>query len=381
MPLQKPRALCLAHSLCCSLFLLASLNVSAASQIVQGEIKGAPYQIEIPETWNGDLVMLQHGFVFPGPGLTLPPADHAYFDPLSTELAARGYAVAYSAFRTNGWAIQEGAKDTSALAKHFDEAFGPAENTYLIGYSMGTQIGDMLVRKGPQKDRFAGHLAVCASLGGATLLTNYSNDGWVLFDYFFPGVLPGEPITTGFDFFGIWFSEILPAIQANPVAATEYASVMGIPWNSPPERDFAVLLSLIIIGDGMLGIQDSAKGNFFDNQFTVYSGSSDDMALNEGVARYEADPRAQEYLRRYYDPTGSLGHTRVLHLHETRDPIVNLQLHVSAYHQVLEAAGESGQYVLRTKDQSNHCGFSNDEILASFDDLVEWVETGVAPTP
>ena len=355
--------------------------LSAATQVVQGEIKGAPYQIEVPDNWNGDLVLLQHGFVFPGPGLTLPPADHAYFDPLSAELAARGFAVAYSAYRTNGWAIQEGAKDTSALAKRFDEQFGPAANTYLIGYSMGTHIGDMLARKGPQKERFAGHLAVCAPLGGTTVLTDYSNDGWVLFDYFFPGVLPGEPITSGYNFFEIWFSEVFPAIQANSAAATEYASVMRIPWNDPFERDFAILLSLLITGDGMQGIQDKARGNFYDNRFTVYSGSSDDVALNAGVARFEADPQAREYIGRYYDPTGSLGQTKVLHLHETRDPIVNMQLHVSAYHRVLEAAGETGQYVLRTKDQSNHCGFTNEEVLASFDDLVEWVETGIAPTP
>lgn len=381
MTLQTPRSTQLAHSLLFTLLLLASLPSYAASLIVQGEIKGAPYQIEVPEEWNGDLVLLQHGFVFPGPGLTLPPADHAYFDPLSAELAARGFAVAYSAYRSNGWAIQEGAKDTSALAKQFDQQFGPAENTYLIGYSMGSEIGDMLIRKGPQKDRFAGHLAVCAPLGGASVLTDYANDGWVLFDYFFPGVLPGDPITSGFNFFEIWFSEIYPAILADSAAAIEYASVMGIPWNDPGERDFAILLSLIIIGDGMQGIQSKAGGNFYDNQFKVYSGSADDRSLNEGVARFAAEPHAEEYLRRYYDPTGSLGRTRVLHLHESRDPIVSLQQHVSAYYHVLEAAGETDQYVLRTKDQSGHCDFSNEEVLASFNDLVNWVETGVAPTP
>ena len=69
------------------------------------------------------------------------------------------------------------------------------------------------------------------------------------------------------------------------------------------------------------------------------------------------------------------------YLHETRDPIVNMQQHVAAYQLLLEAAGETDRYVLRTKSQSYHCGFTNDEVLAGFDDLVEWVETGIAPTP
>jgi len=372
------------HHLPRSLFLLLVMGTStplAARQVLQGEIEGAPYRIEVPDDWNGDLVLLQHGYIFPGAKITIPPADHAFFNPLSAELAARGFAVAYSAYSTNGFAVKEGAKDTVALAQHFEQQLGAPGDTYLIGFSMGAQIGDMLIRQGPQKGRYAGHLAACAPLAGSTALVGYSYDARVLFDYFFPGVLPGNVLTSDFDFFSVWFSEVHPAIVADPAATSEYMAVMDIPWTDPVQRDLAALMSLVVVGGGSQDFQDKAKGNPYDNRSRVYSGSSDDLSLNAAVDRFEADPRAVQFMRRYYDPAGSLGRTRVLHLHDSRDPTVPLEVQESAYQRVLEAAGETDQYVLRTFDRSKHCSFSNEEILTGFDDLVQWVKSGVAPTP
>jgi hypothetical protein len=58
---------------------------------------------------------------------------------------------------------------------------------------------------------------------------------------------------------------------------------------------------------------------FFDNRSTVYTGSSNDAALNAGVARYAASPEARAYLRQWYEPNGKL-RVPMLTLHAERDP-------------------------------------------------------------
>ena len=70
----------------------------------------------LPEAWNGRLVLYAHGFVDPEAPIALPDVAPADVAPWVVELRERllraGYAVAYSSYAENGWAVKDGAERT-----------------------------------------------------------------------------------------------------------------------------------------------------------------------------------------------------------------------------------------------------------------------------
>src|SRR5258705_3224519 len=89
---------------------------------LSGELHGAPYRIRAPAVWNGTLLVYAHGY--------RDKADHpGEIDNRSVELApapalippllAQGYALAGSAYKDNGWSIDDAIKDTKELTGFF----------------------------------------------------------------------------------------------------------------------------------------------------------------------------------------------------------------------------------------------------------------------
>ena len=95
---------------------------------------GAGYKIEVPDDWNGDLVLYAHGFR--GTGLELTVSDPR----LRRYLVTHGYAWAASSYSTNGYDVRQGVKDTHALGELFNGLVGHPRRTYLTGHSMGGHI-------------------------------------------------------------------------------------------------------------------------------------------------------------------------------------------------------------------------------------------------
>src|SRR5438445_13626314 len=93
-----------------------------------GVINGAEYAMFVPPAWNGRLILYAHGFVDPGAPIALPDAAPADVAPWVVQLRATllraGYAVAYSSFAENGWAVKDGAARTHALRDLFSSRFG-----------------------------------------------------------------------------------------------------------------------------------------------------------------------------------------------------------------------------------------------------------------
>ncbi|MCM3870165.1 MAG: hypothetical protein ND895_05640, partial [Pyrinomonadaceae bacterium] len=89
---------------------------------LSGELFGAPYRIRVPAVWNGTLLVYAHGYRdkadHPGE-VDNRNADIAPSAALETALLAGGYALAGSAYRENGWAVDEGIKDTRNVALLF----------------------------------------------------------------------------------------------------------------------------------------------------------------------------------------------------------------------------------------------------------------------
>ncbi|AZM47911.1 hypothetical protein DMB38_20830 [Streptomyces sp. WAC 06738] len=128
----------------------------------EGSIDGAPYRIEVPEDWNGTLVLFSHGYYvadYLPEGVQL--AAYA-----STErwLLARGYALAASEYkgRGPGYAVEDALVDQMALLRHFEKEVGKPRRTLSAGMSQGAAVAGQLAERYP--GTFAGTAGMCSEV-------------------------------------------------------------------------------------------------------------------------------------------------------------------------------------------------------------------------
>jgi hypothetical protein len=98
----------------------------------------------------------------------------------------------------------------------------------------------------------------------------------------------------------------------------------------------------------------------------VYSGSSDDAALNAGVARFTADPVAVSNLSQF--ETSGVLTIPLVTLHTTSDPIVPVGQE-SRYADKVSQARASGFLTQTAIERYGHCSFEAAELLAAFSAL------------
>lgn len=336
---------------------------------------GSLYKLFYPAEWNGDLVMYSHGYVAPGEPIALPEVD-----PLPALLTGFGFGVAYSSFSENGYAIKDAVQRTRQLRGIFASRFGMPNRTYLAGHSEGALIALMLAEQNPKL--FDGALPMCGLVGGGPLQVEYLLHLRVLFDHFYPGVIPGTvfDVPEGLDFEAHVVPAVTLAILANPFPAIEMAGVdqLEIPFLSIAELIESILSGLYYDIVGTEDLLGRTHGRIMaGNLDTQYSGSLDDAALNAGVQRYEATPDAANYLEHWYQPDGRLA-IPVVTLHTTRDGAVPF-FHEAAYAAVVAAAGRSDMLLQRSVDGFGHCAFTVAAQVSAFVALRSWVETGVKP--
>src|SRR5438105_1280601 len=83
-----------------------------------GVLNRAAFRIEVPDNWNGDLVMYAHGYPGEGPQLTVSPSyNRAHF-------IAQGFAWAASSCSANGYDPDVCVTDTLALRDYFIHHWG-----------------------------------------------------------------------------------------------------------------------------------------------------------------------------------------------------------------------------------------------------------------
>lgn len=362
-------------------------SVPGVQEVVGVTGPGSSYALFVPDGWNGELVVYAHGYVQPFLPVSFPDDE---FAGLRDWLLVNGFAVAYSSYSHTGYAVKDGALRTHQLNGLFAETFGEPARTYLFGISMGGLVVNLLSeRHGAQYD---GTLAACGVLGGGMLNATYVANFRVLFDYFFPGALPGSlyALPAGYLVIppnpdigypgsdGFW--AIYNAVGANPLRAMEMAGIdqLDLAYNGFTElmTSFLHVLGYQVNGANALTEQLHGHG-FFDNSTITYSGSTDDAAVNAGVARYSADPDAVNYLTHWYEPTGDIRAPFVT-IHTTRDPLVPVAAEDSFALRVAES-GASDLLLQRTVDSFGHCGFGAPDLPAAFMSLVQWVRTGVKP--
>ena len=104
-----------------------SANMTSASSVWSRQLTGstgscALYAFFVPTNWNGDVVYYAHGIVDAALPVALPTGDG--FPDLRDALGQLGYAVAYSSFSENGWAVKDGVESTHQLREVFAKSVG-----------------------------------------------------------------------------------------------------------------------------------------------------------------------------------------------------------------------------------------------------------------
>jgi pimeloyl-ACP methyl ester carboxylesterase len=351
-----------------------------------GEKNGAPYAMFVPAAWNGRLVLYAHGFVDPEAPIALPdvaPTDVApWVVELRETLLASGHAVVYSAYSENGWAVKDGSERTHELRNEFILRFGKPRRSYIIGRSLGALITLMLAEKFP--DSYHGALALCGPVAGGWGQTTYIGHARVLFDFFFPGVIPGDTVTVpplDYSSDSPLVQSIVGAIVTNPQAAVALASVdqIELPWTSFPELVNSIVR---VLGYHVRGTNDllarTGGHSPFDNSNTSYTGlGAFDPVLNAGVGRFVGEREGFDYLMNFYQPRGLLRFP-LLTLHTTLDPDVPFA-HEKFLATIVANAGTSKWLAQQHYQRYGHCNFSPAEAASAFSRLVTWTETKKKP--
>lgn len=342
---------------------------SAAPKVEIGAINGAAFRIDIPDNWNGGLVVYCHGY---NQAPITYKADVAI--PFLAAFTDQGYAVAQSGYATGGWAIQEAAVDTESLRRYFISKHGVPKETYVTGHSMGGFLTMMLMETYPQV--YDAALPMCGPLAPSeSFQSRGAFDALVLFNYYFPGILP-DPTKIPKDFVkGTGDKALVAKISDALDAAPDKAGSLRHQNNLKANKDLAGTLAFLVYL--VKEISERSGGNPFDNRNVIYSGFLDDNTLNSAIPRYAADPHAIAYLRANYTPTGKIAKP-MLAIHTTYDPLVPVTI-PNTYSTLVELAGTQSLFVQQFVKHDGHCAILPAEISHGFSELREWKNSGIRP--
>jgi hypothetical protein len=347
------------------------------SQRLWGKLGGAGYRIEVPENWNGKLVMWAHGYR--GTGLELTVDNH----PLRAFLVANGYAWAASSFTKNGYDPAQGVTDTNALRGLFVTRFGEPDRTYITGASLGGHIAAVIAEHpGSQYD---GAAAVCGNLA------DYEQ-----FDYYLDFNAAAQTLSgvgQTYPYAADYLTSQVPATKAALGPAfpfvlnsqgNAFKSLVELRsggvrpvfeqgwlyWNGVVPGDF-------VFGAGTMPVQ---LGIAVQNANVVYQFDSDpvlsaaESSFNTLVQRVTATTTS----RRKLPITSGALKVPMLTLHTLGDLYVPFRTEV-VYAQRVAQKGKSDLLVQRATRDVGHCTFTPVELTTAFLDLVDWVEAGVKP--
>jgi len=400
-------------SLVASLFLAATPASAAAVANFTGVIDGAQFQIDVPQPWNGTLVLWSHGYEVPSPAPRGTPADAP--EPVSKQwLLGHGYALAASGYSQQGWALEQAFHDQVAVLDHFDSlGFGHPRRTIAWGASLGGIITAGLLQLNP--GRFDGAIPLCGVLAGGVGVWNVGLDGEFVFKTL---VAPDSPlqlvnITNPLANFAL-ASGLLLAAQSTAQGRARLAlgaAGSDVPgWFTPgslqPARtDFAAREQNQFLWDqnpdfffsfalrqelearaggnpswntGVNYREQLARSINQDEVRALYDAAGLDLEKDletlDQTPRIAADPGAVDYLKRFIIFNGEIRQP-VLTMHTIGDGLV-LNQDEQAYASVVRAAGNERLLRQTFIDRAGHCAFTPAELVGAFTTLVGRVQTG-----
>lgn len=318
-----------------------------------GTLHNAAYRIDVPEHWNGDLVMLLHGYQPVGAPTTTPmtPADP------TPVFLKKGYAVAQSQFASQGWAVGDAIADNERLRQFFIKTYTKPAHTYIYGFSLGGMEVAASIERYPHA--YTGAMITCGlTVSTPDILDRGVVTSLVAFDALIPGVIPdlaapGSPYAMDAD-------AISKAVQAHP----REAALLAKRLEEQPETLPTLALYYMVLRE----IEARAGGMPVDNRKEVYSGFGDDAAFNRKVHRYTGSPAAMAYAQRNVTLTGHIAVPLVMQWNAFDQTIPN-RFH-GVYPDQVRAAGKGNLLTVLDPVGESHCDFTDEQTAETFDTLV-----------
>jgi hypothetical protein len=374
---------------------------------LSGELHGAPYRIRVPAVWNGTLLVFAHGYRDKADHLGEVDNRNADIAPnaaLEAPLLAAGYALAGSAYRDNGWAVEEGIHDTKDLTVLFRHLVGQPDRTILWSVSLGSIIGlESMERFGGIYD---GALCMCAPAAGSTRIWDAGLSLYLAYDVVF-----GTPSTWGtvgevrnnIDFETEVFPKLLAEVS-NPANFPRFEFVRlvgGTPGRGltpPPPPLFYpgwLFTDMAFLTEFRAELQRRAGGPYVQNLDHSYSlSAAERLYLNSlGVPDFVIDgwlaqmnartnisapPAPRNYVEHFATFKGKIKNP-VLTMHTIIDPLV-VVANESAYAETVADAGRSNRLFQTYTTGNGHCAFTGPQILTAVSAIDSWVRTGTRPT-
>ena len=356
-------------------------TVALADTTITGVKQGAFFQITVPTVWNGGLVINNHGFDFN------PPAPNPGLGPLAPLQLAQGYAVAASSYSNCCWTLFSTKRDINRLIEIFEDNFGAPDDVILHGFS----LGGIVTAQGIEKLDVApvGAYPACGALAGSR-----SWDGAIDLRLVYDaicGAVPGGSLpggATGLPAPGFppGLSQVAIATAVNTCTGvllppafrtpaqqarlTQLMSVTTLPQNF-------IVTDMVFVTNGLSNLifapdkLDGGQG--VGNVGVTYN----DPGIDASIQRVAYDNQAHKDLEKNYTPKGEVGATKIVSIHTDGDGLVIIEQE-KEYQDVVPA----GNLTTAIVDESGntHCGFTNPELVAGWEELRDWIGGGPQPT-
>jgi pimeloyl-ACP methyl ester carboxylesterase len=361
-----------------------------------GYADGAAYRIEIPDDWNGTLLLWARGvggLNDAGTGFTTQIGFGGY--PPGRELVTSfGAGWAASTYAETGYAPARGVDDLLTVKEIAEAEVGPAQWTYCVGASMGGGTAQLMAQEFP--DEIDGALAFCGALSNVEIVDYLAS--WHAIAHWLIGEAPAATDASGLigwaaalgsgddgglhlSPLGEQFAAVIEELSGGPrwgfreglARQWQINFALGaLYWPAMAARG-PLPAGAILPHDGSLLA--------FDTRDVVYGAPPeagvDVDRLNEEVVRFQAPPGLRA------DPalgvaSGFLG-VPLLTIKTSGDLWTPISLDRS-YARKVEAAGYGDLLVQRAVRRAGHCNFTElREMQPALLDLTRWVTEGVRP--
>jgi hypothetical protein len=364
---------------CALLALFSFATTAVANTTITGEKKGAFFTITVPDAWNGDLVISNHGFDFdapePNPGLGA----------LAPVWLSEGFAVAASSYSQCCWAVFQAHRDIKRMVEVFEDNFGTPDRVYVSGGSLGGIVTAQVVEKLQSSMNIVGAYPFCGAMAGSRSWDG-GYDLRLTYDVICGGVAPIPGGATGLPAPGHPDS---PISIFDTLLATN--ACMGVPFGGGLPGSAARLAQFVastqlpvsfVAGDMVFGTHGVSNVIFEAGKLDGEQGMTNigvtynDPVVDANIQRVTADKQARKRLERNFTPKGDVGDVKIVSLHTDGDGLVIVEQEqpyrdsVPAENLTLAIVDEAG---------NTHCGFTEAEIVSGWEALLAW--TNGAPQP
>jgi len=370
--------------------LLATLSLALIATTAQADTVlegatdgGALIKIQVPDTWNGSLVIYNHGFDL---GAIVPSTPD--LGPLAGLMLAQGYAVAASSYQQNGWALYKTKNDLQNLVAVFNANFGTPAEVLVHGFSLGGIVTAQAIEKA-NLGNVVGAYPACGAVAGSRSWDG-GLDVRLIYDAIC-GDVPGAAIPGGGTGLPARFTQY-PFSEIDMALAVHACTGILAP---PPFRSPAQQARLALFLD-----ETDLPENFIltDMGFAVFALSDlifdpakldgkqgvgnigvayEDATIDSTIERVAAHPGGAVRHRMNYTPNGKVGDVKIVSTHTSGDGLVIVEQE-QTYRDLIDP--DNLTVAIANEAGNTHCGFSGAELAAGWESLRGWVAGGPQPT-